>query len=1455
MAVAFSQACCVAVGDVVISEIMYNPSPEQGLDEDYEFVELLNSGGEDVDLTGWSFSDGIYFTFPSYILPAGEYVVVCKNRVKVESCYAIANTLGNFDGRLENSGEKITLVDASATPQVVDEVDYGDELPWPSEPDGNGPSLELVNPFSENAIFSNWGPSLSSAPRGTPGQRNSQYNPLAHDTDVVINEIMYHPLSAEQKEKFIEILNIGGEEISLNGWQLAGDASFTFPAAATILPGEYAVIAADMKWAYTNRLADKLFGSFQGLTSTGGQTVALRNPNGVIVDYVDFHDDEPWPILPDGEGPSLELINPYDDNDFGRNWADGSPSSPGRQNNAFSTNSAPYITKADHSPDQPKDSDDVLVTAKVRDADGLSAVWVAYQAVQPGRYIRIFDPEYQTNWTSVSMNDIGLDGDAAAGDGIYTATLPPQAHRTLVRYIIYARDASPEQKVNRAPRESDPSKNYAYFVYDGVPPYYASTTYLGQPRTHTVLSKVPVYHLIAKAYDVLECEYKEIPFWDKVGRHDFRWRGTFVYDGVVYDHIYFRLRGGVHRYHQHKRAYKVKFNRGRRFVMKDNYGNVYPEKRKKLNLNSNIQQVWTGKRGEEGMYESLGHRLFRDAGVRFSYTTWVHFRIIDDVSETGADQYKGDFYGLFTEVEQPDDNLLKTHGHPLTGNLYKIDTGALNGKWEKEINDIPPLDESDINAFWNGYHGSPTVDWWRKNFNLQSWYSYHAIVDAIHHTDIHAGKNYYYYRNPQTGLWEVFPWDLDLTFDVPYGGGNGPFVDRILGTYPDIFGVEYRNRLREILQLIYTPEHIFPIIDEWRELIIEMTEADRDRWDQMPLPNPYPFQGQLEQTPWQNLFRPLDVRIAGLKSWINNQRATMLGWASDPDIPNKPLNQSPPDGAEAQGIPLLVSSSFSDPNGDSHAASRWIIIKEGGDWAYPLWDSGDDAKNKISVVVPAETFVNREWYEWRVKHRDNTNRWSQWSEPTSFQALILSDPTPPSTPAPLSAETPDYHTVVLSWGAASDPDSGILGYEVTRDGVLVAAGLTELSYTDQTVRENTSYRYEVVAVNCGGTKSQAAEIAVTTPQDNVPPRILNVEAVAQDRIRIVFDEPVSSHSANNPANYRLTDWVSVMSATLQPDGRTVELTTAPMSGGRTYVLTVSNVTDASSLGNAIAWRTNTEFPTQFHVEISDIWLSTGSSFLVGDYAVGGYVYSDWLQYRIGAPIPQELSSGAIQIRLPNAPDADRGNKSAEYLTFNVTFDVEVWVGFRANETLPAWLADGTWRATGFRQYVQKDSESRYHDFYVKLFHRGKVVLGGNAQDPARVHSNYIVVVRPLEPPDPDSDDDGLPDEWEITWFGSISPSPEADYDLDGSTNLGEFAAGTNPADSSSFFGLTAISVSDGCFQIKWPTTSCKYYQVYYASTPDGEWLPLGGPRDSTSGVQFDDEFPSVRERYYRVEVW
>ncbi|MBT3631747.1 MAG: lamin tail domain-containing protein, partial [Candidatus Marinimicrobia bacterium] len=48
---------------VVINEIHYNPSSFQGSDNDFEFIELFNPGTEDVDMSGYSFGDGVEHIF------------------------------------------------------------------------------------------------------------------------------------------------------------------------------------------------------------------------------------------------------------------------------------------------------------------------------------------------------------------------------------------------------------------------------------------------------------------------------------------------------------------------------------------------------------------------------------------------------------------------------------------------------------------------------------------------------------------------------------------------------------------------------------------------------------------------------------------------------------------------------------------------------------------------------------------------------------------------------------------------------------------------------------------------------------------------------------------------------------------------------------------------------------------------------------------------------------------------------------------------------------------------------------------------------------------------------------------------------------------------------------------------------------------------------------------------
>ena len=90
----------------------------------------------------------------------------------------------------EDWGELIRLIDSNGL--LVDEVRYNNSYPWPTEPDGNGPTLELIHPSLDNNLGLNW---VASDGYGTPGAINSVYvidSSNSIDSAVEINEINYN---------------------------------------------------------------------------------------------------------------------------------------------------------------------------------------------------------------------------------------------------------------------------------------------------------------------------------------------------------------------------------------------------------------------------------------------------------------------------------------------------------------------------------------------------------------------------------------------------------------------------------------------------------------------------------------------------------------------------------------------------------------------------------------------------------------------------------------------------------------------------------------------------------------------------------------------------------------------------------------------------------------------------------------------------------------------------------------------------------------------------------------------------------------------------------------------------------------------------------------------------------------------------------------------------------------
>jgi hypothetical protein len=173
-------SCVFNVPAIVINEIHYNPCTDQGDDTLYEFIELYNNDANPVDLSDWSFADGVVFTFPQGTsIAAGEYIIVTV----LAATYA-GNGYQVFewtDGGVNNSGEPVTLVDASST--IIDQVSYSDGSPWPNA-DGNCSSLELMDVNTDNSDPANWQSSYT--PNGTPGAENST---LPAATEYTIVEI------------------------------------------------------------------------------------------------------------------------------------------------------------------------------------------------------------------------------------------------------------------------------------------------------------------------------------------------------------------------------------------------------------------------------------------------------------------------------------------------------------------------------------------------------------------------------------------------------------------------------------------------------------------------------------------------------------------------------------------------------------------------------------------------------------------------------------------------------------------------------------------------------------------------------------------------------------------------------------------------------------------------------------------------------------------------------------------------------------------------------------------------------------------------------------------------------------------------------------------------------------------------------------------------------------------
>jgi hypothetical protein len=308
--VVYPGAIPVARDWVVINEIHYNPA-EPGT----SFIELHNRNTSvPFNLAGYRL-DGVGYIFPaSASIPANGYLLLTSDRAAFATRYgAGVAVFGEFTGGLDNGGERLRLLPPDST-NAFGEVRYLDRSPWPTNADGFGPSLQLLDPAQDTRRPANWAATATNAAnRVTPGAVNATRTTLATFPGAWINEVFPQPANgivdnAGDADPFVELHNPTAVTADLSGLWLSDSLSnlsrWAFPAGTQIAPGGFLRVWLDNEPSETG--TGHLHAGFR--IPNGSGLVALSRAQGspvapAVLDWIEYNTLQPgrgFGSIPDG---------------------------------------------------------------------------------------------------------------------------------------------------------------------------------------------------------------------------------------------------------------------------------------------------------------------------------------------------------------------------------------------------------------------------------------------------------------------------------------------------------------------------------------------------------------------------------------------------------------------------------------------------------------------------------------------------------------------------------------------------------------------------------------------------------------------------------------------------------------------------------------------------------------------------------------------------------------------------------------------------------------------------------------------------------------------------------------------------------------------------------------------------------------------------------------------------
>ncbi|MBI9067406.1 MAG: lamin tail domain-containing protein [Salinivirgaceae bacterium] len=218
--ISFSYQVPAEFGDIIINEIMFDPSPPVGLPE-YDYLEIYNRGENIFYLKDWKLDiGGVVKTFPDSIIYPNEYVIVTLNSA-INEFEVYGKTVGILTNSLTNYGKSVELI--SPEYLLINSVYYKPNWITDPEKEDGGWSLEKLDPNNLCAASNNWNVSLNEN-GGTPGNQNSVYS---ENLDSISPEIINLKTFSNNliQLQFSEQMPVANFQ-NLNNFMLENDTTF-----------------------------------------------------------------------------------------------------------------------------------------------------------------------------------------------------------------------------------------------------------------------------------------------------------------------------------------------------------------------------------------------------------------------------------------------------------------------------------------------------------------------------------------------------------------------------------------------------------------------------------------------------------------------------------------------------------------------------------------------------------------------------------------------------------------------------------------------------------------------------------------------------------------------------------------------------------------------------------------------------------------------------------------------------------------------------------------------------------------------------------------------------------------------------------------------------------------------------------------------------------------------------